>query len=146
MKMIVENKSEMGSNHLKDKYEQKHFSPNDNRSNSMFQSTSKQRIKTQKYYEGDKQNIVSTLAGKSSKCGKRHKQFASYHGLNFHNKSVHEGAQYSCHKCKYKATTKPNLYIHVKPIHEGIRYPCDQYDYNATQTRYLYRHQSKYHN
>ena len=37
--------------------------------------------------------------------------------------SVHEGAQYSCHKCKYKAT---HLNTHVKAIHEQKRDQCDQ--------------------
>jgi len=139
-----ENKSEISFNHLMKDYQQESFV---NIRNNLIAPTEKQRIRKQKQYnEGSNQNIGSRITEKSFHCGKCDKQFSSYPGLNFHDKSVHEGFHYECDKCKYKATTKPNLYKHVKSIHEGKRYPCDQCDYKATQTSSLRTHQMNSHN
>ena len=41
---------------------------------------------------------------------------------------VHEGINYQCDQCDYKATKKINLKRHKRVVHEGIKYKCDQCD------------------
>ena len=38
-------------------------------------------------------------------------------GLICHVKTVHEGVQYSCDQCDFKATRKHSLKVHVEDIH-----------------------------
>lgn len=54
--------------------------------------------------------------------------YVTIQGLNQHQKTVHEGIQYSCNQCEYKSTTEEMLTHHIKTIHEGIRFNCSQCD------------------
>ena len=40
-------------------------------------------------------------------------------------KSDHEGVQYNCELCDYKAAHKANLKRHVNSVHERDKYSCD---------------------
>ena len=65
---------------------------------------------------------------------KKHKESVQcdYHGTKqSHEKSIHEGAKYSCDKCDYHATKQSNLKTHKKSIHEGVKYSCGKCDYQV---------------
>ena len=60
-------------------------------------------------------------------------------------KSKHQGLQYPCDQCDYKATLKWTLLGHLKSKHEGIKYPCDQCDFKATHKGTLKSHMKSIH-
>ena len=43
---------------------------------------------------------------------------------NPHQRSVHEGTNYPCNQCDYKANTKVNMAIHLDSVHIVRKYPC----------------------
>ena len=48
-----------------------------------------------------------------------------------HATSIHEGVQYSCKQCNYKAPKKSNLVEYVKSIHNRVQYSWYQCDYKS---------------
>ena len=58
-----------------------------------------------------------------------------------HVKSVHEGVQYPCGKCTFKARTNNCLRDHIKAVHEGIVYTCSACPFYRAAKKYnLQRH------
>ena len=53
--------------------------------------------------------------------------------LQRHIKSVHEGHQFQCSHCEYRATQKHYLQTHIKSLHEGLTFAfaCTQCNYKA---------------
>ena len=39
--------------------------------------------------------------------------------------AVHQGVQFTCNLCNYRATDKGSLLRHSRGVHQGIRYYCD---------------------
>ena len=58
-----------------------------------------------------------------------------------HVKSVHEGVQYPCGKCAFKARTNNCLRDHIKAVHEGKVYTCSACPFYKAAKKYnLQRH------
>ena len=47
-------------------------------------------------------------------------------------KSVHEGIEYPCTHCEYKAKRRDHIQKHLQMVHDGIRYPCPHCDHQAS--------------
>ena len=62
-------------------------------------------------------------------------------------KSVHEGQQFQCSHCEYKATQKQNLQKHIKSVHEGQTFACTlaHCDYKTKWKNTLVKHKKKKH-
>ena len=61
------------------------------------------------------------------------------HSLLSHIKSVHEGVNYFCDQCDFKAAERGKLLRHIKSKHEGVKYPCDQCGFKAMRKDSLLR-------
>ena len=57
--------------------------------------------------------------------------------LRIHKEKNHEGVNYPCNWCDYKATSKSNLIRHTQSIHENKWYPSDKCEkhYNDISTK-----------
>ena len=75
-------------------------------------------------------------------CGKT---FQTSTGWSLHIRSKHEKIVFSCHHCKYKATTQGNLKTHIEAVHKGIKYFCNHCEYQATTKVNLKNHQQIIH-
>ena len=50
-----------------------------------------------------------------------------------HRISKHNGLEYPCDDCNYKATKTSHLKQHKEALHEGVIYKCNECGYKATQ-------------
>ena len=57
---------------------------------------------------------------------------------------MHEGINYTCDNCDYKAINKSVLRSHKQYTHEGICNSSKQCDYNTVQKFHLQRHIKKF--
>ena len=48
-----------------------------------------------------------------------------------HIEFVHEGVQFPCSQCEYRAPLRSSLTRHKRSIHEGIKFPCKHCELQA---------------
>ena len=60
---------------------------------------------------------------------------------NYDKKWVHEGVQFPCTYCTYKAIANGSIPKHQKEAHEGVKNPCKHCSYIATWKGSLKEHQ-----
>ena len=68
-------------------------------------------------------------------CKEGDKMFSSNLRPNGHWQPVHEGVQYPCNLCNYKAKQKSELKTHLKTIHRRLYYLCGQCGYTKFQSK-----------
>ena len=81
----------------------------------------------------------------TANCPDCEKHFSQRIAMLIHHKSIHQGVQFPCGQCDYKAKFQSVLKTHIQSNHENIEYSCFECDFKTTtQVKLTYHIQSKH--
>ena len=95
--------------------------------------------------KGLRRHIQAEHEGAEYTCNQCNYKATHYGKMKYHIQSVHEGVRYPCNLCNFQSTTFSSLKVHNQMKHEEVKYPCSHCDYKATHKSSLKRHNQSMH-